>query len=961
MGPIEHRPMPMVSFDASRMGPQKPLDARLVERNFATITNSQLPRVESSKYGQPYDNMNILERYNNRSMDMDTDMFTAEVMNERGADVLAIFAPIVPMTEHHVSFQTREYFMLPFDLTAIGGVPRKTYWHQDARRESLFHYARYQAMELNYLMDVHFGRQMLNDTLGVLVAQARLTLFFQFSVGVVASAITQSYKRFQNDSRSALQIHYELAYFALPHSNPDDFALKMLQLREPQTLFDAILVAENTGPRYREIARESRSVNGYHYGYNEETGRFMVALFEARKGVAAIGTADGGAMVIVENPSYRYQNIKDERVAPTQTLEGVSNLCEVVLQPPIHADDDYPGLPGHNDPVTYDQTETSISHQALEFANALSACGLWNDRDGEVRGGGPSEVMEDMAKDYNRDTDFKNWLQATIVDNNTPDRKSYNTSTDLQDTDFRGKFPFFTIKNGKVVPAECILDLPERAVPMRFIEKIGRFIYSKYKTNLAQMDWSIEDHKREVRAYVRTFFPDGGLYAVAPTFERGTPIVLNTKLYGARGASSSSENMLMHLPDDSHATYAKTLSAIDTETARASTDEERRAIENGKQAIFAALRQGSGTTTAVSVLNDVATALEGGKSVASFASGKLITSRMKSSETKLPASAMAKANDMHDNSGDAMDIDGGSFGARNAPPNFTLFDETRAGSFPIYTARKNTIFSKVSGNDAYKLILTEIGMSYFSLGNVENLARRYGMQLFRMNYWRPFQRYRMLHMVATVRGPSTMITGFASPLVHPSMQGMEGYINIIAQFFSATIVTQPRNIRFIPNVFANGMLSDINTNFVRSTYDFENESPHKPSTIPVPVPMDESVYTFPQHMFNYDLMHPRDRNARSPLAKHSGADLIRARIGDEKTEYLLAASYTPDPMNAMPLSVVGHRSWCLHHDLGTGRYVNKPGTSPRGQAKHNSIQAAQVWAGASVRFADQGGFTVAIA
>lgn len=956
--------MPLVSFsphDASSF--PKTLDTRLVERNFAAITGSEMPRVESSKYNQPRDNMNILERYNNRTLDMDTEMFTAEVMNERAADLLSIFAPIVPMTEHHVSFQTREYFMLPFDIAAIGGVPRRTYWHQDARTAHLFHYNRYQAMELNYLMDVHFGRQMLNDTLGVLVAQARLTLFFQFSVAIVASAITQSYKRFANDSRSALQIHYELSYFALPHSNPDDFALKMLQLREPQTPFNALLTAENTGPRYSEIARESRSVNGYHYGYNEETGKFVVALFESRTGVAAIKGVGGDGMVILENPAYRYQNIKDERTAPTQTLQGVSNLCEVVLQPPIGADDDYTGLPGHNDPVVHDQTGTSIAHNPLSFANALSACGLWNNRDGKTpaphqpRGFakpfiGAGDIMTELAAEYETNGAFASWLQGKTFGNNTPDSKSYDSQTDLKDVDFRRFFPFFTLRQDaaallKVVPAQCIFDLPERAVPMRYLEKVARFIYSKYsQEKAATIDAAYAPANQKIVAFAQSFFPDGG--RTRP--QRGAVNDQAARTYGVRAQPGSDDAMLGHLPLASHATYLKSLEAIQNEAARATTDEDRQAIESGKQAIFAALRQGSGTTTAVSVLNDVASALEQGKSTASFAASKLITSRMKSSESKIPASAMGASDD-------AMDIDGESFGAHNYVAQAVDGDDA---PYLIRIERMRQA-DAISGNDAYKLILQEVGKSVFSLGNVENLARRYGIQLFRMNYWRPFQRYNMLHMVACIRGPSTMITGFASPIVHPSMQGMEGYINIVAQFFSAAIVTQPRNIRLIPNVFANGLINDINTSFVRSRDDMRSQSPHKPSTIPSPVPMDESIYQFPMHMFNHDTYHIRDRMNRSPTSKHSGADHIRVRMGSDLANNAVASSQSPDPLRAMPISIVAHRSWCLHHDLGTGRYVQIPGTSPRAYGKHNGTQAAAVWAGDAVRFADQPQFTVAVA
>jgi hypothetical protein len=317
---------------------------------------------------------------------------------------------------------------------------------------------------------------------------------------------------------------------------------------------------------------------------------------------------------------------------------------------------------------------------------------------------------------------------------------------------------------------------------------------------------------------------------------------------------------------------------------------------------------------------------------------------------------------------DAMDIDGettssfktsgkATFGAYKHENVEKLFAE-----YPLLETRLKVVTNNGDGDkDAlrYRNIYQMLALSEFNYDNVYSLSKRYGIQLFRLNYWRPFQQYQTLHMIAMVSGPQTMVTGFASPLVHPSMQGMEGYINIIAQYFSALIVTQPKNVRLIANVIMQGLRMDINTSCITGRDDFMSNAPHKPSVVPEVVPLDETQYQFPLHYMGYDIYHPNDANARSPFSKHSGRDLLVEYAGRDYLNAMFTAASEGDPMTAIPMSLIGFRSWVLHYDKKIGRYNIIPGTGPRGRSSFNAVESAAVYAGDAVRFPSNPHYTVA--
>jgi hypothetical protein len=221
-----------------------------------------------------------------------------------------------------------------------------------------------------------------------------------------------------------------------------------------------------------------------------------------------------------------------------------------------------------------------------------------------------------------------------------------------------------------------------------------------------------------------------------------------------------------------------------------------------------------------------------------------------------------------------------------------------------------------------------------------------GIQFFRLNFWRPFQRYRMLAVTAMKGGPNTLLTAFGHQIVTPTMRGIEGFVAIVAQFRSAVIPRAPEKISLLPYSFCDRVISEINTRMCQSAKELQMDHTRKPSVVVEVVPLDETNYDFPMHFFKDDI------HDMSPLSKHSGVDLLLERFNPEWVQDQAAAvSGTHLYQSDIKMSFVGHRSWKLDWDQARNDYTAVVGTGPRRHSCMNSTDAADVWNGQSLRFA----------
>ncbi len=968
----------------STVGTGMPSNFRTVAENFGAITGLNIKKADPSRYSQPSDWRNILDKYEGRALELQTEYYTAEMLNEQGAKFLAVVAPIMPMVEKHIQINKRELYMLPYDITAVGGVPRRTMGRQEVRVQSLQHYERYQSIELNYMMDENFGREALNETLGLLVSQGRLTLYVQASLAIVAVAVEQSFKRFANDFRSARLIHDDTTFFALGNANIDDLCHKLESRRDPLRRFNLILIAESQCSAIKEISTEARTVMGYHYGYDQATERLVEGIFEADRAIATVQTSDGDVINFLANPNFRYSTeISDPE--PTQTLYGFSTLCEFVPDVDNDPNQDYDNtVPA--DPVVHDQTHLRIVHLPLSHVNALAACGIWNDKSGHLHTGPGQfgDALKAVIDRYNKDGGggaANYFTDKKFQDNDTPPTTAYGKSL-RQMPDHRDRTAWMTvIRDGRVDLPHLILSLPERSLPTIYLEKAARRIIKQAK---ADGETAYGD------VFMKRFFPDGGeghwvginevededeeevvpadeLETMAPSVFASSSVSALDPVAFVRHLrdnnvplKASLDKALSFVPDSHFATFVEIAQFASAEIA--SNPANQSAIGQGIDFLVKNLKETNGKTSSRDVIDAAYAHAKAGKSFAGLTKAKLLTSKSKAAEQPLNASELNTASalraHMETRNDDAMDIDTG-FGAKKHLFGYKKYDADYQLSLTL-KMRLDAVNANHHYDPETKKVMRMIGTAYFSYNNVLCLVKHWGIRLFRFNYWRPFQRYRMSSAVGMVAGPSTMVTGFSSPIVSPGMQHMEGYINVVAQFFSAAIVREPDNFVHFPNIFCSRILADINVRFVKSTVDLRAVGSHKPSVVAEPVPLDERNYESPMHYMNHDVANNRDSQAHSPLSKHSGADLMIEFADLEWLTRLDNANVNGDMYMASPMSLIGHRGWSLRPQKN-GTYTSMPGTGPRGEANRNEASfAAKVWSGDSIRFTQHPTFTVPV-
>ncbi len=997
-------------------GSRNPLDMRVVADNFGAITGTKPKFAEVSRFQQPYDWHNLLSRYEGQALELQSEYYTAEMLNERGAPFLAIVAPILMMVDKAIEIHNREFYMLPYDMTAIGGVPRKTFWRKEVRQQRLAHYLRYQSLEINFLMDPNYGREALQEILGVLVAQARLTLYVQAVIAVVAAALERSHQIFANSARYALMLHNQTNYFALGNISPDDFTMRIITDRDPFYPINLIILPEGQGRSIYQIFNERASVKGTHYGYDPVTERLVAATYDAMDAAATMSTVEG-PLNFIEAPSFRYSAQQDSE--PTQALRCYSTGCEVVLMPVNKPSEDYRKEHlNRYDPVTYDQTETRIQHSPISYADALGACGIWNDPDtGKIHPHTEfSSTLMNVIKSYNESSE-KASIRAYYMNTDGASRRDNNTPLLSNAEIFRRYVCTATVdRDNNIHKPVFIMTMSEQSIPSPWIEKFGRFVYAEF---------TAFGRRGDLRSFMYRYLPDGGNMAwLAPhvgydgrdryglwpgeqvvvplhystLWKSSTPVAELIERFNSPASAvqhieankialdGTMEQSLFHVPDSHIQTFLELGHRAVTEAEQAKDDPDRlTAVEKGVRQFTSALKDTSGKTSSRVVLDGVHSAVIGKNKSFADLPAKLLSTRDASAAKKLEENQLTMATLLRQTFGDrdthgtrvgggggdevdAMDIDG-DLGAKSSPAfGAPTYPHTTADNlilyFPILAQRLQKFQEDpfYRDNRLMQDIFTLIGCAFFSYQNMHCLADRWGIHLFRFNYWRPFQRYRMMNAIGMQHGPQTMITAFSSPIVYPSMQGMEGYINIMAQFFSAAIVREPKNFVCYPNVFCGGLRSDINVQFVRTVAEFRSMNSHKPSVLAEIVPLDETTLNFPTHMLNEEVAPDRDANYGNPLSRHSGADLLAQMGGRSYLERMDAKALENDVFEPVNMSLVGHRSWSLEFDIQTKRYNSIPGTGFRPHANQNEASvAAKVWAGMSSKFTNVPEFTVPVA
>ncbi len=234
------------------------------------------------------------------------------------------------------------------------------------------------------------------------------------------------------------------------------------------------------------------------------------------------------------------------------------------------------------------------------------------------------------------------------------------------------------------------------------------------------------------------------------------------------------------------------------------------------------------------------------------------------------------------------------------------------------------------------------------------LARRLGIQLFRINYWRPFQRYRM-HSIVGLKSGETLLTPIGHSIVNVAEAGIEGYLNLVVSFRCNVVPIQPKYLAMLCHSVCAGFIGGCDTQFVRTREDAQDNSPGKPSVLALPVPIDETAYHYPLHLLNDDIYPDDERDQNFALYKHSSADLAAFILDEQwaRQQNLLhnSPNMTLAGLGAIGLSPVGFKSHVWHK---SGKaLIPTPGTGPRGETVMCEPGSAKVWGGMSSKFSQQ--------
>jgi hypothetical protein len=409
-----------------------------------------------------------------------------------------------------------------------------------------------------------------------------------------------------------------------------------------------------------------------------------------------------------------------------------------------------------------------------------------------------------------------------------------------------------------------------------------------------------------------------------------------------------------------------------TQLAAAKTGDGRAAVQKGVDAVTDTLRAHTGRSTAAQVLAKVADELRKPEAqVAALAGKALLSARDTAQAQPLAGDALAFARlgapaspivtDASDTASlgrmdtlfaragtshvDAMDVDA------PLPLGVDVRDGGRMPGYATMSRDRRTYLQAKHMDALTSLVFAGLCGLPNSWKSHAVLAQKLGIQLVRLNFARPFQRYRMLSIAACSGGGRTYKTAVGHTVVNTSMQGVQGYIQIVASFRMAILPIEPAFTALLPHVLCDGFIGGCNTQYVRTPEEFQMESPHKPAVVVMPVPVDETQYHFPVHALNGDI-YPRDDAAlRVPLFKHSGYWTVRALAPAHYFAHVRAAwdnwDYTND---SLIMSLAWHRGHAWAWDSVQARHIAQNGTGPRATTEKNVPHAAATWAGHGSKF-----------
>lgn len=221
-----------------------------------------------------------------------------------------------------------------------------------------------------------------------------------------------------------------------------------------------------------------------------------------------------------------------------------------------------------------------------------------------------------------------------------------------------------------------------------------------------------------------------------------------------------------------------------------------------------------------------------------------------------------------------------------------------------------------------------------------NLAD-YGVELMNFLIFRPFIEFEAKSVIIMNAGPHTMLTPFSRPNLMVT-RDPRGEVHVSSEFYTATVVAIPENIRMLYACMPHRWRGGKNTTTMTHRDQWHMDNPDKPSLVIIPTPWTERKYKSPINMTNAPSSYRPGVDTEIYYRKHSSARFYETVFGERETGVIEALQMTrTNYWKHVPVHHVGHIGPRTFPDRNTLELIDLPGHGGPGTHIRMNIPGAE--------------------
>ena len=227
----------------------------------------------------------------------------------------------------------------------------------------------------------------------------------------------------------------------------------------------------------------------------------------------------------------------------------------------------------------------------------------------------------------------------------------------------------------------------------------------------------------------------------------------------------------------------------------------------------------------------------------------------------------------------------------------------------------------------------------------------YGLEWMNFLIFRPFIEFEAKSAIVMQTGPQTMLLPFSRPSLMMTIDE-RGELHVSSEFYTATVVAIPENIRMLYACMPHRWRGGKNTTPMDSPEQWDMENPYKPSMIIMPTPFTERNYKTPINMTNAPSFYKPGVDTDIHLRKYSSSEFYMTIFGNNETSVVEALHMTRTSYwKHIPVHHVGHIGPRTFPDRNTLELIDLPGHGgPGTDIRMNIPGAEKTWAGEAYYF-----------